>query len=203
MNPIIASIGHGLRGIARFKGRDGGVRFWIYAFFILALAILAMMAVFIPELARSFERMQAFAAAHPESSTVTAGPGHYSISVQGRHPELAPDFQFILQAIGAITLVSIVLIAAAVVRRLHDRGKSGWWGIMPLPFLATGAVMMPPLFADFGAKAGGPDMGLFALLFLNNMVYIATLLALAIMLMLPGTVGDNRYGPDWKTAEAD
>jgi uncharacterized membrane protein YhaH (DUF805 family) len=203
MTPIFASIGHGLRNVAQFRGRDGGVRFWIYGFFLLTLVIAAMMAVLLPEFARSMERIQAFAAAHPELSTVTSGPGYYSIQIEGYHPELAPNFQAILYGIAAISLAFVILIAAAVTRRLHDRGKSGWWGFMPLPFLTIGLALMPGLFAGFGNPASAPDMGMFALLFLNNMIYIGTLLALAIMLLLPGTVGENRYGPDWKESGAD
>lgn len=41
-----------------------------------------------------------------------------------------------------------------------------------------------------------PDMGLFLLLFLNNLLYMIALAGLVLVLALPGTRGPNRYGPE-------
>ena len=101
-----------------------------------------------------------------------------------------PDFVLLIGGVGAVSLVVVALLAAAVTRRLHDSGKRGWWGLVPLPFLASGLLLMPQLIAN-----GEPDLGLFALLFANNLVYIASLIVLVVMLAARGNPHDNRFGP--------
>src|SRR6478609_1301890 len=41
----------------------------------------------------------------------------------------------IIVGMAVISIIVIALIAAAVARRLHDRGLSGAWGLPPLPLL--------------------------------------------------------------------
>jgi len=77
--------------------------------------------------------------------------------------------------------------AAIVVRRLHDRGKSGWWGVF---------YFVLPSLAGAGAQT----------LTAPPAVYVAALIALgALGLEVWGTIevgfrrgvaGRNRYGPD-------
>ncbi|EGF90575.1 hypothetical protein ABI_36000 [Asticcacaulis biprosthecium C19] len=90
-----------------------------------------------------------------------------------------------------VFIFAISLLAAAVARRLHDRGKSGAWGLMPLPFITFASVMMPTVFAQTFA-----DMGLFFTMFINNVLYIAALVFLVILLAGAGSEGENRFGPD-------
>ena len=138
--------------------------------------------------------MQAFAAAHPDQATVEQGPGHYSVQIHGYHPELMPDFSgfVMVEAVSVIALVA--LLAAAVARRLHDSGRSGWWGALPLPFLAFGLAAFLLLFSRSGPGHAQPNFALFGLLFVNNLVYLGTLVALIVMLALPTQPQPNRYG---------
>lgn len=185
----MASIRFHLANLFRFSGREGVASFWIFAGCVIGLAFAAMMAVMVPMMTSTFARMQAFAEAHPDQATVHQGPGSYSITIEGHHPELMPDFGAFTGAFAVIVAVFIVLLAAAVVRRLHDRGKSGAWGLLPLPFLAAGFILMPRLFSS-----AEPDMGLFGYLFLNNMIYLGLLVFLIIRLAKPGDRESNRYG---------
>jgi len=148
------------------------------------------MAVMLPEMSASLERMQKFATEHPEMATVQKGPGSYSISIQGYHPELMPDMGNMMGLMAVVFVAAIALLAAAVVRRLHDRGKSGAWGLMPLPFIAFASIMMSKVIAQ-----NPPDMGLFFAIFINNFIYIGTLIFLVVLLAGAGTQGENRYGP--------
>ena len=93
---------------------------------------------------RAMHEMQQFAVQHPDQTTVTSGPGQYSISVRGNHPEFMSGRSVALYL--AVTFgLAILLYAAAVVRRLRDRGKSGFWGLMPLPFILYSSIQMPRL----------------------------------------------------------
>ncbi len=197
---LLASIGHNLRNLFRFSGRDRRALFWPYAATVFILAIVAFQAAFLPEFMRTMSRMQRFAAEHPDQATVTQGPGHYSISIEGHHPELMPDMTRFAVLIGIVAAIVVLLLAAAVARRLHDRGKSGFWGLMPVPFLAFAGIQTPRVFANPGAH-----MDSFFLLFFNNLIYIGTLIALLVLLARDSDPGDNRYGssPDLPPSPAE
>jgi uncharacterized membrane protein YhaH (DUF805 family) len=113
--------------------------------------------------------MQRFAAEHPDQATVTQGPSGYAIEVQGNHPELFPDMTPFFTVMQVGCALAVVLLAAAVTRRLHDRGRRGWWGLPPLPFLLVGMTAFPRFFNSTLAGEMTPDaMKLFGLLFANN-----------------------------------
>jgi uncharacterized membrane protein YhaH (DUF805 family) len=149
----------------------------------------------LPEMSASMERMQRFAEEHPDQATVEQGPGSYSITIHGHHPELMPDFSRMMSLIVVGFVVIIFLLAAAVVRRLHDRGKSGAWGLMPIPFIVFASVAMPMLFNQF-SQGGTPDLSLFFALFFNNMLYLASLVFLIVLLCGASAKGENHYGPE-------
>lgn len=192
MGPLKA-IGYNLANLINFKGRETRSQFWPYVALIIFLSFAGMGAVMLPEMNASMERMQRFAAEHPDQATVEQGPGTYSITIHGNHPELMPDIGGVMTMITVGFVVIIVLLAAAVARRLHDRGKSGAWGLMPVPFIIFACVMMPRIFAQFAQ--GAPDLGMFFVLFFNNMLYIAALIFLMVLLCGASSKGDNRYGP--------
>lgn len=195
---MIESIKYNLGNLFNFSGRQTRASFWPYVFMIIFLGMSAWIMVFIPELMGTMQRMQRFAAEHPELATVEQGPGHYSIQIEGYHPELMPNLQKLFPAMGIIVAVSVVLLAAAVSRRLHDRNMRGWIGLIPVIFLSIGLVMLPKIFDSFIAAVPDemPDMSHFALLFLNNAIYLASLAFLVVQLCLEGTRGENRFGPE-------
>lgn len=174
-----------------FSGREDRASFWPYAGVVFGIIMVAGMAIFIPMMSRSMRAMQEYAAEHPEQATVTSGPGHYSISVEGHHPEFF-DAGSMATYLGVTFGLAILLYSAAVVRRLHDRGKSGAWGLMPLPFILYSSIMMPRMFGSFSGEAQS-EMGLFFSVFLSNMLYIATLIFLIVILAGSSDPEANRY----------
>jgi uncharacterized membrane protein YhaH (DUF805 family) len=198
MHAFIDSIRHGFTGLVRFSGRDPARRFWPYAGAVIALFVVAIFATMAPIMAGSFARMQAFAAEHPDQATVTQGPGSYSIEIQGPHPELMPDMTPFFAVVQAGCAAAVLLLAAAVTRRLHDRGRRGWWGLPPVIFLAVGLTLLPRLFTAFGQGDVTPgSMGLFGLLFANNLLYLGSLALLVVLLAGAGQPDENRFGsPD-------
>ena len=167
-----------------FAGREDRASFWPYAAIVFVIILAAGMAIFIPLMTHAMHEMQQFAAQHPDQVTVTNGPGHYSISVHGNHPVFMPAGSMATYL--AVTFgLAISLYAAAVVRRLHDRGKTGFWGLMPLPFILYSSIQMPRMFASVGSGAE-PNMMLFFSIFLSNFFYIITLIWLIVILAGPG-----------------
>jgi len=195
MTALFGIVGRGLRNILRFSGRDTLSQFWPYTGVVIGAVIVEWGALFIPMMATTMANMQKFAAEHPDQADVTTGPGSYSIQIHGNHPELMPDFSGLASAMLLLSILSIILLAAAVTRRLHDRGKRGYWAL-PVPiFLASGIMGMMMLFTRF-ATTEVPDMRLFGVVFLNNILYLASLALLLVQLVQDGTRGPNRYGDD-------
>ncbi|MDR3525816.1 MAG: DUF805 domain-containing protein [Rhizomicrobium sp.] len=97
---------------------------------------------------------------------------------------------------GALCLWSVIVfyaMVAAVVKRLHDRGKSAAWlvlffGIPIACFVAAYFIGWPPKAVSAGT--GIVMSVLFVIVLLNNLWYLLE------VLVLPGTRGDNRFGPD-------
>ena len=196
MGGFFGTIGRGLRKIVSFSGRDTLSQFWIYAGTVIVLTVAAMVALMGPMMTSTMAKMQQFAAQHPDQAEVTTGPGSYSISVHGNHPELMPDFAGFATGMSVISGLALILLASAVARRLHDRGKGGYWGLPAAIFLVTGLIVMPRVFDSFAHGAGAPNLRLFGLMFLNNLLYLASLAVLVVQLVLDGTRGPNRFGDD-------
>lgn len=173
-----------------FTGRENRESFWPYAAVAFVVIMAAGMIIFVPMMSHTIHAMQQFAAQHPDQATVTSGPGRYSISVQGKHPEFMPAESLSLFLAVSFGL-AILLYAAAVVRRLRDRGKSGFWGLMPLPFIIYSSVQMPRVFASVGPGTQ-PDMTLFFSIFFSNLLYMVTLIWLIVLLAGPSEPAPNR-----------
>ena len=81
-----------------------------------------------------------------------------------------------------VAVVAVILLAAAVTRRLHDRGHSGSWALVPLALACSGVVIVLILAVTFDDDTGP---GLFLVGFANNLVYFATMIVLTVQLALP------------------
>lgn len=192
---MLAAIFDDLKRLAVFSGREARSPFWIYLAFVLALLMAGSFAVIMPMIASSVVRMQTFALEHPDLATVRSGAGGYSIQIEGSHPEFFPPIGAMASAMGVMIVVAVGLLAAAVARRLHDCGRSGLFGLLPLPFLAFALAVSPRVFGAF-ENPDSVSVGLFLALFFNNILYIASLGILAVLLAGKGGDGPNRYGPE-------
>lgn len=190
-NPII----RGFRSLTRFSGRDRRSQFWPYAGVAVALTFVVMGAVMLWVMSSFWAEAMQVAQAHPETVNVESGPGYYSKSVDVSGYGVMPDFTAFFTAMAISVVAYIGLLAAAVSRRIHDLGKSALWGLMPVPFLLFGVVFFPIIMNDM-MQSPEPNLGLFFLLFFNNMAYIVGLISLIVMLCLKGTLGPNRFGAE-------
>jgi uncharacterized membrane protein YhaH (DUF805 family) len=154
------------KSLTQFYGREARKDFWPWVGICIAFYALSFFGLMI----------YTFAAFDPQSSS-----------------SLRLDMTGMIAANGAICAVIVALLAAAVARRLHDCSRSGAWGLLPLPNLTLGMVMMMRVTGDLGASEG--DMGPVFMLFLNNMLYIILLLVLVVLCAQAGTKDDNRFGP--------
>jgi uncharacterized membrane protein YhaH (DUF805 family) len=185
---LFASIRHNLANLFRFSGRDSRALFWPYAITVFLSSIVANILLFAPIMSDIMTRTMAYARAHPEGFP-KAAPGQPPVLP----PELIPDMRWMIGPATAVSIATILLLAAAVVRRLHDRDKSGWWGAMPLPFKAFAVVIG---LAAARTMTGWPPRPspLTAISSLNSLCWWAAMIVLIVMLVGEGANGLNRFG---------
>ena len=162
---MMNAILNGFRHLADFKGRDRRRQFWPYAILIFVLTFIAI------AVAMNLAMMGLFMG--------TAD---------------MPNMPLMIGGVGGVVLIATGLLAAAVTRRLHDTGKPGYWGLPPIVFLLIGLALFPVLMNSVLTNPN-PPITLFLGLFLNNMLYIASLIGLVVLLLLDGSKTANRYGP--------
>lgn len=104
-------------------------------------------------------------------------------------------------AYGPLTLlVSLALLVpslAVTARRLHDTGRTGWWILLPV--VAACAMIVFGGAAMLGGAATGGAAGLAAgagIVMLLGLVALVADIILIVFCALPGTPGDNQYGPN-------
>lgn len=166
------SIKHCLSNVGKFQGRDRRGQFWPYAATILLMDLV----IWSTSVSVAINRINAGAHA---ADRVAASPSD------------GTDFFSILMVVmAAIGTATVMLLASAIVRRLHDRGSSGWWGVLPVPFLVISFIGT----AVLRATAAEHSAGLMSLLLLNNVAYCASLISLIIMLAWPSETVENRFG---------
>jgi uncharacterized membrane protein YhaH (DUF805 family) len=204
---IWASIKRGFGQLLNFGGRDTRGEFWSFALLILGLYYLVTWAVSIPLM-------------------VDAAMGSFRAVQQGvDNPDGMPQAEAAMAASIADASVSVfyvttivgilatLLLLAAVTRRLHDRGFSGWWAFPALVTqvggIVNGYLQLDAMRAMMGnlndpsamqAMADGQlgnTLAGVALLIANLAIYVFLL----IQLVQEGEAGDNRYGPGARPAD--
>lgn len=83
---------------------------------------------------------------------------------------------------------------ALFVRRLHDQGRTGWWALILPPLAAQNIYTM--LRVNFHAfDPQWPALSYW------NLAFLLLAIAFVSMLLFPGTIGPNRYGPNPRAKE--
>lgn len=173
---MIFALKHNLGNLTRFSGRTGPKAFWLYVAALLLAYMGALMAMILPVMVSAM-------------AAVRRAAGENGDPVQ---PATGPDLGLFATVNAVVVIAIVALLAASVTRRLHDSNRRGWWGLMPLPFLLTGMVVMATEFGSAGERE--PDMQIFMLIGINNLIYLALLAVLVVLLALGGTRGPNRFG---------
>ena len=96
----------------------------------------------------------------------------------------------------ALRLLLVVPMFALFVRRLHDQDRSGWWGmLLPLSIALSVPAILTSLSNDTTMAFRPQRFSAF------SMIEIVVQIAILILCFLPGTPGDNRFGPDPRLTE--
>jgi uncharacterized membrane protein YhaH (DUF805 family) len=160
------------RLLFRFQGRIGRARYWLATLIILGSMISALLLLAAICLGLGIPT-------GPLTINLIGISASFQLDDNDAATGLFPHIANIL-----LTLGFAWFYAAASIRRLHDRNKSGWWMV---PFIvATG------LYSEFGGRLGGS----WAAVAVGIAVYIAFIWGLVEMYFLKGTHGSNRFGGD-------
>lgn len=193
MAKLTQSFRHNLARLAKFSGRESRADFWPYAIALFLGTMALSYLAFIPAMVDMLDRLGRRIKEDPGRSLLEPQAGQPPGTLP---PELMPDLTSYLQLSILIYALFILLIAAAAVRRLHDRDRTGLWALLPLPFwgfswtialIGDPSMMMAP---------GPDDLWLYRLSALNALPTWGLLIWLVVLLAGEGTKGDNRYGPD-------
>jgi uncharacterized membrane protein YhaH (DUF805 family) len=152
-----------------FKGRINRAKYWLATLIILCWMILVLAAL-----------AAIFGIGGPLAIDVIG----ISASIQFSDDPASKASLFPQIVIIPMTVVFGWSYAAASIKRLHDRNKSGWWIV---PFIVADG-----LYGQFGNRLGGS----YAAVVIGLAVHIAFIWGLVEMYFLKGTRGPNRFGPD-------
>ena len=191
-----------LTGLVDFQGRENRQPFWLWILIVYAAQMILSMIAMIPIMMNMFNDIMPLARNDPH-----ALDGHPEVMARIMGSMMQQMMLFVM--ISAVLF--FILVAAAAVRRLHDGDRSGWWiapyfasqlvtpfamaSVFPRYFAIMASVKpgSPPNLADPAFQQASQSMALFSLV---NLVGFVFMVVLIVFLVLPGTVGPNRFGDD-------
>lgn len=185
---MFRSIGYNLARLGNFSGRESRGLYWPYAISVFVLGMVAGLLLFVPVMMDMMTRIMSYTQAHPEGLPKPV-PGQ----PPALPPELMPDMSGMFVPMAVVNLVTLLLYAAATVRRLHDRDRSGWWAALPLPFQLIGLAIGPRVMAAMMHRPATPSP-LTMLSSLASLAYWAAFIVLIVILAGEPTRGPNRFG---------
>lgn len=176
-------------GLLKFTGRENREPFWLWVLIVYAVQTGITMIASIPLYVWMFQRIgHAVATNNPDEMKDQAAMFH----------DMAPLMIWLGLVSAVLGVVFMLLIAAAVVRRLHDGNRTGWWAL-PVALLNILSQVSSLAMLAAGKLTPVPGKPFAAAQQSFGLIQFAALLALVILvvvLILPGTDGDNRFGPD-------
>jgi uncharacterized membrane protein YhaH (DUF805 family) len=107
---------------------------------------------------------------------------------QGGHVDPL-SFKMMFVGIAASYLVILPPYFSALVRRLHDIGKSGLWALPQLVFLTVAFILMGRF-----VMSGAVDETVGIFLFFNNLCHLAYCVVILVLAIRPSVEGQNQYG---------
>jgi uncharacterized membrane protein YhaH (DUF805 family) len=194
-----------LTGIVDFQGRENRQPFWLWILIVYIVQFVVMAIAMIPLMTSWFDQMMPM---------MQGDPHRFDKDPQAIFQLMMPMMQNMIMLTIVSALLFFILSAAAVVRRLHDSNRSGWWVTPYYAMQIVSPIFMASFFPRYfsmmasmsAAKPGSPPdianpafqqaMQSMTLMSLVNILGLAILVMMIVFLVLPGTVGPNRFGDD-------
>ena len=191
-----------LTGLIDFQSRENRQPFWLWILIVYIVQLVVMIIAMIPIMTTWFDQMM---------PALQADPHRFDNDPQAMMQLMVPMMRNVITMTVVSATLFFVLSAAAVVRRLHDSNRSGWWSLPYYAMQVISPVFMlsffPRYFTMMASLQPGsqPDVTnpafqqatqSMALMSLVNLLGFAVLVMMIVLLVLPGTVGPNRFGDD-------
>jgi uncharacterized membrane protein YhaH (DUF805 family) len=174
---MFAAVGSVYANMFNFSGRARRAEYWWYFLFVFIMNIVLQAG------------LTYWLMTHPEYSVAFRSEAAMQTVVKQYQSEMLRWTGYVF--IGTLFLYWIPQLAVTV-RRLHDTGRSGWWMFKPFILGFLGAVVLG-FFSGLMGSGGAPSP---ALLMMAMTVPFAASIWYIVVLCLPGTHGNNRFGPD-------
>lgn len=194
-----------LTAIADFRGRENRQPFWLWILIVYIVQFIVMMIAIVPLMISWVDQM---------APAMQGDPHRLDNDPQAVFQLMMPMMQNMMTVMLVIAVLFLALTVAAVVRRLLDSDRSGWWASPYYAMQIVSPLVMASIFPRYftimasmaSAKPGSPPdmtnpafqqaMQSMTLMSLVNVLGFAILVMMIVFLVLPGTVGPNRFGDD-------
>jgi uncharacterized membrane protein YhaH (DUF805 family) len=198
-------LGRHLTGLLDFQGRENRQPFWLWILIAYIVQFVVVAIAMIPLITSWFDQMMPI---------LQSDPHRFDNDPQAMFRLMMPMMQNMIMTTLVAAVLFFVLTAAAVVRRLHDSDRSGWWSAPYYAMQVVSPIIMASFFPRYfammasmtAAKPGSPPdmanpafqqaMQSMSMISLVNLLSFAILIMMIVFLVLPGTVGPNRFGED-------
>jgi len=186
---MLGSIKYNLAHLLDFRGRDARQTFWYYVLFVYLLNIGVSLIAIIPGLMRAMSAVMAAPQQSPEAAELAA---------QGMMTSMAPGMMW-ASLIGGVLLLT--MLAASLVRRLHDSDLSGWWATLPGAIYAYTLARMPTQMEEMQSVLSEASTGegvsanaMQGQFQLETLIGWLPFLMVIILGVRKSSAGPNRYG---------
>ena len=194
------ALSEGFRNITTFSGRTPRRQFWPFTGVVFGVGYVLYMIALFPAVGGVLMSASSGAMHNPREFRASEDWVAVGNQVYVANPSveasagLPPMLTAMLWSVVGFVAVLVLLLSSAVVRRLHDTGRSGWWGLLPLPFLFIGLGMMPLMMPLLNMEAEGDVVWWTTMLFAVNVLYILVMITLIVFLVQPSQAEANRFG---------
>ncbi|MDG4649847.1 DUF805 domain-containing protein [Roseibacterium sp. SDUM158017] len=171
---MFGAVGSVYRNMFDFSGRARRAEYWWFVLFTFVVALLLQGAAIFWVLTQ------------PQVATGD-GPALQA---------MIKDYEALFRRYSAVYLVATLFLywipyLAVTVRRLHDTGRRGWWMFKPLILGFLAVLGLVTLASRSASQDTAETMALAA-----TAVPALCSIWFIVVLCLPGTRGENRFGPD-------
>lgn len=191
---MLGSIKYNLANLTNFDGRDARQTFWYYVLFLVVVQFAASMLVSIPITASTFS-----------GAIKAAQTGMSEEALQAQMmAQMGGWFRISLWLSLVFSVLMAVLLVAALVRRIHDSGNSGWWGVVALIAQCVSIVhsyLMMDRMEELMIVAAGPDgaekiLSIQAEMMGIGLTAYVPMIIVIVFGVMKSTNGPNRYGTE-------
>jgi uncharacterized membrane protein YhaH (DUF805 family) len=190
---MLGALKYALANLLNFEGRDARQTFWYYVLLLYIATIAVTFLAAIPAYVRMISGMVKTVTLHPDDPTAMTGLMASSMG------ELMSSMMWLSFGTAIFTML---LLAASLVRRLHDSDLSGYWALLPAACQLGALSMLPQQIGHMTTMVEGmysPDPAVAMSAFQNQfqlagMIGWIPWIALIAFGVRKSTPGPNRYG---------